>query len=163
MEVFSMKTKLMGLGSSFVILLAVFAFAGCSGDNALSPEANLSDNTDNTMYSPVNEEPRDQQGNQFRLFGYAADYEPEKSLIVFTAKSESDRNDQEVKYDLVVSKNAVVVLLRERIEVPFDSKYVEIGNQMIISGTILNDGTMLAERFELWQEDPNVSIGTPSL
>jgi hypothetical protein len=120
----------------------------------------MTNDSDNIAYSPVNEEPRDQQSTSFSLTGHVVDFDAAKPLVVLAAKTQSDRVDSETKYFMEVSKNATVVLLRDRAEVAFDAKYVELGTEMAVFGSVLNDGTMIAERFELWQEDGNVRIGS---
>jgi hypothetical protein len=152
-----MKAKYFSLGSVLVVLFALFAVTGCS-DNYSVSTTNV--DSDEIALSPIDGELGDRDSSQFMLSGRVVDVDDVKSLVVLAAKTDSDRNESETKYSMEVSKNATVILLRDRSEVAFDSKYVEIGTNVVVYGTTLRDGTMLAERFELWQDDPTISSGS---
>jgi hypothetical protein len=158
-----MKTKLFFIGIVVVALTGILGFAGCSGDTPLAPTSATVDNSGNVLLSPTDTQPRDQQDMNFRLAGDIVAIDINKPLVVLSAKTESDRSVAPMKYYLDVSKNATVVLLDGRTEVPFDAKYVPIGANMVVTGSVLTDGTMIAERFEVWQIDPAVSINPAAL
>jgi hypothetical protein len=158
-----MKTKLFFIGTVVVALTGILGFAGCSGNTPLAPTSATAVNSGNVLLSPTDTQPRDQQGTMFKLSGDIVAIDINKPLVVISAKSESDRSAAPIKYYLDVSKNATVVLLNGRTEVPFDAKYVPIGANMVVTGSVLTDGTMIAERFEVWQIDPAVSINPAAL
>jgi len=155
-----MKARFYGLGSLFVIMIAVFTIAGCSDNNPVEPMV-----PDNTLdefiaFSPANDEPRDNQSAEFSLSGEVVDIDESRPLVVLAAKTQSDRSETISKYNMEVSRDATVIFLRDRSEVSFDAGYLQIGTSAFVTGVVLNDGTMIAEKFELWQEDPNSSISS---
>jgi hypothetical protein len=94
------------------------------------------------------------------LSGHMVELDTEKPLVVLAAKTLSDRSDEVTKYYLEVSRDAKIVLLRDRTEVSFDSRYLLTGMDMTVSGRVLDDGARIAERFEIWQEDPTTATTT---
>jgi hypothetical protein len=145
--------KLFALGM-IIMIAAAFAVTGCS-DNSTSPVAPESDITIIEKTPP-----RDAQSTEFTLSGQMVELDIEKPMVVLAAKTVSDRSDEVTKYYLEVSRDAKIVLLRDRTEVPFDSRYLTSGMDMTVSGRVLDDGARIAERFELWQEDPNTATTT---
>jgi hypothetical protein len=156
-----MKTHLIGFGSVLALFVAVVAFSGCSTDSPMSPMTFGADNSVNI--APLKEEPRDQRDSEFRLNGEIVKVDADRPLVILTAKMDSDRDETERDFSLEVSKNATVVLLRDRVEVSFDAKYFIVGSQVTASGSILRDGSLLADRFEIWQEGSVVTTSSSTL
>ncbi len=144
-----MKTRnLFGFAVLGIVALTITT-VGCSSDTILNPN----DSTEG-MQTLVKEEPRDAQSAQFSLSGTVLAFETEKYLMVFSAHTESDRSGTPTKYEMVVDKNAVVVLA-DRSEVAFDASYIQVGYSLIVSGRFDSDGTMVVERIDLRPVESN--------
>ncbi len=141
-----MKTaRLFGVGVLAAIALT-FAVLGCSNSSPVAPQTVLSGAQIQTAVKDV---PRDARSSGFELYGNVAAFYPDKSLMIFSAKTTSDRSMEPTKYSLIVSKDAKVVLLSDRETVPFDAKYTPTGTSMIVFGNYDNDGTMIVDRLEV--------------
>lgn len=147
-------TKLFGIGNALAVAALLFVAMGCSNSSPLAPNTTLSGNAVQTV---TKDGPRDAQSSSFKLYGEALTYYPDKSLMVFSGATASDRSSTPGKYDLIISKNAVIVLLDSRESVPFDAKYVQAGTAMTVFGSFDREGSMIVDRIELWQIDPSVS------
>jgi hypothetical protein len=145
MEVNMKTARLFGVGILAAVALT-FAALGCSNSSPVAPQAALSGAQ---VQTAVKDAPRNAQSSGFELYGDVAAFYPDKSLMVFSAKTASDRSVGPTKYSLIVSKNAKVVLLPDRETVPFDAKYTPTGTSMIVFGNYDNDGTMIVDRLEI--------------
>lgn len=150
-------TRLFGIGGALAVAALLLVAMGCSNSSPMAPNAALSGNNVQTV---AKDGPRDAQSSSFKLYGEVLAYYPDKSLMVFSAESESDRSAGPSKYDLIISKNVIVVILDSRQSVPFDAKYVQTGTTMTVFGSFDRDGSMIVDRIELWQVDASVAASS---
>lgn len=153
------STRLFGIGSALAVAALLFVAMGCSGNSPVAPNTTFNGNSVQTV---TKDGPRDAQSSSFKLYGEALTYYPDKSLMVFSGETASDRSSTPGKYDLIISKNAVVVLLDSRQSVPFDAKYVQTGTTMTVFGSFERDGSMIVDRIELWQVDASTATNSSS-
>jgi hypothetical protein len=158
MEVDMKTTKFYGIGGALAVAALLFVAIGCSSSSPTAPNATLDGNTAQTV---TKDGPR-AQSSDFELSGRVLAYYPDKSMMVFSGESASDRSATPGKYDLVISKNAVVVLLSSRQSVPFDAKYAQTGTTMTVFGSFERDGSMIVNRIELWQVEASVATNSSS-
>jgi hypothetical protein len=144
-EVFVKGRSLFALGALAVVTL-VFGAIGCTSSNPVAPAA-VSGTT--PVQTIVKDGPSDSRTAGFKLYGDVIEFYPDKSLLLFSSKTASDRSASPVKYSLFVSGEAVVVLLPDRETVAFDSRYVPEGSNMTVFGSYDRDGTMIVDRIEV--------------
>ncbi len=144
MEVLVKRKSLLPLGAVALLALMIGA-VGCSNSSPVAPTA-----LDQTaIQSSIKDVPRTAQSSDFKLYGTVLAFDPVKSLLTFSAETGSDRSAIPGKYEMIVSKNAVVVLLSSREAVSFDAKYLSSGTTMTIFGSYDRDGTMIVDRMEI--------------
>ena len=139
----------------FAALFVIIALTvGCSSESPISPVSTNNFGTNDFVNNFTKDQPRNASGYDFKIYGQIVKLDSEKPFVVLSAKMPSDRTEQASEYVMDISKNATIVLLRDRTEVAFDSKLIPVGTDVTVVGVTLPDGTMIVDRFDLWQEDP---------
>jgi hypothetical protein len=160
MEVIVKSSTFYEIGGALVVVALLFVAVGCSNSNPVIPQSNLDNNLVRTL---AKDAPRDAQSAAFDLYGEVLAFYPDKYLMVFSAEDISNRSAEPVKYSLLVSKDAVIVLVSDRETVPFDAKYIPDGTTLSVSGTVENDGTMVVDRLEIGKILPQALSGSSAI
>jgi len=143
-EVFMKAKWILAIGV-FTVAAVSFGAIGCSQDSPVAPTAP----GNNLVHTVIKDIPLDAKGFEFNLYGDVISYYPDKSLMLFSASSASNRTAAPEKYELFVAGGAVVVLSSNRNTVPFDAKYVVPGTSMTVFGSYSRDGAMVIDRLEI--------------